>query len=92
MSQPHQIVLNEQETLPPVLSGEELRCPRCLSSWDGGPIPENIREHYSEPYRWSKLIGVEVPGVYDGTLLWKCPTCRTEFPRWEWARKHCKKA
>lgn len=81
MSEPHQIVPNGQETLPPVTS-RTLRCPRCLSSWDGGPIPEKYHEHYSPPYRWSKLIGIEIQGLYDGIHHWQCPCCNTTFPRY----------
>jgi len=81
MSKPHRIVKEKDLTFAPVLHGT-MRCPRCLSSWDGGPIPEAIREHYSPPYRWSKCIGIELPGVYDGIHHWKCPACDTEFPRW----------
>lgn len=34
-------------------------CPKCNADFDGGPIPEHLRKHYSPPYRWSRLIGVE---------------------------------
>lgn len=81
MSEPHQIVAKGQETYAPV-TNSTLRCPRCLTSWDGGPIPEAVRQHYSPPYRWSKLVGVEIPGVYDGVHHWKCFSCQTTFPRW----------
>ena len=66
---------------PPVLH-HTMRCPKCLSSWDGGSIPEKSWSLYSPPYRWSKLIGVEVLGKYDGVHHWECPCCRQEFPRW----------
>lgn len=90
MSEPHKVV--ELEVVPPVLTGDEKRCPRCLSKWEGDPIPENIRQYYGDKTHWSKLIGVEVPGVYDGVLLWECPACKTKFPRFDWAQKYCKKA
>lgn len=81
MSEPHQIVSEGKETYAPVVHST-LRCPACLSSWDGGEIPENIRQHYSPPYRWKKVIGVEIPGVYDGVHHWACPNCLSTFPRW----------
>lgn len=30
-------------------------------------------------YRW---IGVQVQGLYDGTLYYLCPSCGAEFHRW----------
>jgi hypothetical protein len=57
-------------------------CPSCGKSWDGGDIPEDIREHYSEPYKWSKLISVEDPWRYDGVSWWQCPFCKTSWNRW----------
>jgi len=56
-------------------------CPNCGVSWDGGDIPEDIREHYSEPYKWSRLIGVEVRGLGDRVNHWKCPDCGEEWHR-----------
>jgi len=57
-------------------------CPECGSSWDGGDIPEDIREHYSEPFKWSRLIGIEIPEKYDGISYWQCPDCGTKWDRW----------
>ena len=56
-------------------------CPECGSSWDNGPIPESMREFYSPPYRWSRLIGVEIQGQFDGVSLWQCPDCKTQWDR-----------
>lgn len=58
------------------------KCPVCGTDWNGGSIPENIREHYSPPYFWSRLIGVEDPLLYDGVSWWKCPDCNTQWDRW----------
>ena len=57
-------------------------CPKCKASWDGGDIPENIRQHYSPPYKWSKLVGIEIQGKYDGVSYWQCPICKTTWDRW----------
>lgn len=52
-------------------------CPKCKADFDGGPIPENIREHYSPPYRWSRAISISVlDGDHDH---WKCPDCQHEW-------------
>lgn len=56
-------------------------CPKCGISWDGGPIPLNIRKHYNKPYKWSKLIGMEYPGLRDGVYEWVCPRCGERFKR-----------
>lgn len=40
-----------------------------------------IETHYSPPYKFSKLIGVEIPHVYDGVHHWMCPDCNATFPR-----------
>jgi hypothetical protein len=32
----------------------------------------------------TRIVGIEVRGVYDGVLYWVCETCNTAFPRnWE---------
>ncbi len=28
------------------------------------------------------IIGVEIPGVYDGVLYWACPACDRLWHRW----------
>ena len=30
----------------------------------------------------TRIIGVEVQGVYDGVLYWRCAECGTAFQRW----------
>jgi len=44
-------------------------------------IKESILNSYSEPHRWSRLIGVEVRGRYDGISYWECPDCKTMWDR-----------
>lgn len=53
-------------------------CPKCNSSWDGGEIPENIREHYSPPFKWSRVMGL-YSQERDITVAYKCPDCGEEF-------------
>ncbi len=52
-------------------------CPHCGVSWDGGDIPEDIREHYSEPYKWSRLILVQMQGddPSKDESYYQCPDC-----------------
>lgn len=54
-------------------------CAKCGADWDGGEIPENIREHYSAPYRWSRRIGIYDRGR-DRTVAYRCPDCDDEVP------------
>lgn len=54
-------------------------CRKCGVSFDGGSIPENIREHYSPPYRWSRRIGIYDRDL-DRTVAWRCPDCGDEVP------------
>jgi hypothetical protein len=46
---------------------------------------EQVREisgNYGAPdQRFSKLIGIEVRGVYDGVCKYRCPECTTEWQR-----------
>lgn len=59
-------------------------CVKCKASLLGGEIPEDIREHYSPPYHWSRVIGIEVRGLYDGVLYYKCPDCQHIWKRLDW--------
>lgn len=54
------------------------RCPACDADFDAGPIPEEHRQHYSPPYRFSRRIGI-VWG--DRVQVWRCPDCSHEWPR-----------
>ncbi len=54
------------------------RCPKCNANFDGGPIPEEIREHYPPPYRWSRKIGIsDGDDIYE----WRCPDCEHRWGR-----------
>lgn len=55
------------------------RCPSCNADLDGGPIPENIRQHYSPPYRFSRRIDV-VDRQRDCVVAHKCPDCHHRWP------------
>lgn len=55
-------------------------CPQCGASWDGGEIPENIREYYGPPYKWSRVMAIEYSERYDGVWEYECPDCKAVFP------------
>lgn len=42
-------------------------CPECDRSWKNG--------------KYSFLIGIENPKLYDGISFWKCPFCHTVWDR-----------
>jgi hypothetical protein len=46
-----------------------------------------IQQSYSPPYKFSRLIGVELPyshpGHYDGVSYYMCPDCQHKFPRFK---------
>jgi hypothetical protein len=55
-------------------------CPGCHANMDGGPIPEPVREYYQPPYRWSRLIAMQLQ-YSDYATTWVCPDCKYEWPR-----------
>lgn len=63
-------------------------CPLCGANLRGEPIPEeSLRKGYygewdGTPQYFSRMIGVEVPWVYDGILYWSCPDCNGRWHRW----------
>lgn len=56
-------------------------CPGCGSSMQAEPIPEEHRHNYGGKTHFSRVIGVEIPGVYDGVLYWLCPACSHRWHR-----------
>ncbi len=44
-----------------------------------------VASHYGytkeNPKFFSNIIGIEYQGVYDGTLAWQCPNCKTTWGR-----------
>lgn len=59
-------------------------CPLCNADLRGDPIPqEYIDKGYYGKSRWySRMIGVEIRGVYDGVLYYACPDCGGAWQRW----------
>lgn len=60
------------------------KCPKCNSSWQGEPIPEEDRKYYREgTTHYSRMIGIDggLMGIYDGLVAIRCPDCGEDFPR-----------
>lgn len=58
-------------------------CPECGTSLIGDPIPSEDRGAFGHAAHFRREIGVEIRGVYDGVLYWKCPDCGRAWNRWE---------
>lgn len=56
-------------------------CPHCGASLNGAPIPEEQQDVFGGTH-FRREIGIEVLGVYDGVLYWKCPDCDGTWHRW----------
>lgn len=69
----------------PLKDGDVESCPVCKSNWVGSRIPERYRPFYGHKTNFSRLIGIEVLGVYDGVLYWQCPDCHANFKRFPWS-------
>lgn len=48
----------------------------------GDPIPEEYLDRYGGKTHYSRKIGMEIRGVYDGVLYWICPDCGIAWQRW----------
>jgi hypothetical protein len=57
-------------------------CPHCGTCLRGAEIPEESRQYYSYATHYSRVIGQEIRGVYDGVLFWSCPDCGGTWHRW----------
>lgn len=70
-------------------------CPRCdmnlvgdripddqLGLWDYSVTPPIMHPYDGPPQFYRLAILVEVPGVYDGGLFFKCPSCGARWHRW----------
>lgn len=56
-------------------------CPRCKRSMRGPEIPAEFLYREDGPVYYSRIIGVEIRGVFDGVAYWQCPDCG-----WAWHR------
>jgi hypothetical protein len=61
-------------------------CPLCGADLRGDPIPqEYIDQGYYRPgvTHYSRQMGHQITGVYDGVLYWSCPDCGGMWNRWD---------
>lgn len=49
---------------------------------DGRCFCLSYGEKEPEDRFYSRIIGIEQPGVYDGVLYWMCPDCGKAWQRW----------
>lgn len=59
----------------------EYECPHCKADLRNGEIPEKDREAFGNKKYFSRLIGIEILGGYDGIQYWKCPECKVVWDR-----------
>ncbi len=76
-------ILQELREMPHLVDVDRAEsCPKCQCSWLGSEIPTHNRHYYGpNTTHYSRLIGVEIPGYYDGVSFWKCPDCGATFSR-----------
>jgi Zn-finger nucleic acid-binding protein len=66
------------------MSSRKEICPECDADLRGAPIPADyITKGYYSPgiTHYSRTIGHEIRGIYDGVLFWSCPDCSHAWPR-----------
>ena len=58
----------------------------------GEPIPQEYidKGYYGNSTHYSRLMGYDFPGIYDGVLIWACPDCELAWPRFTEGRLHDK--
>jgi uncharacterized C2H2 Zn-finger protein len=52
-------------------------CPACGAVW----------AYEQDDRAYTRCIGVEVLGGYDGVSYWRCPDCGAEWDRWTGERR-----
>ena len=64
------------------------KCPHCHVNWQGPEIPKAslAKGYFGEwdgvtPKYFTRRIGIEIRGLYDGTAYYQCPDCHGEWPR-----------
>lgn len=58
-------------------------CPHCGVSLQGDSIPEESQHLYGDSTHFRREIGIEIRGLYDGVVLWRCPDCNKTWNRFE---------
>ena len=57
-------------------------CPLCKADLQGSKIPWGAWGTTTQTH-FSRKIGVEIHGVFDGVLFWRCPDCGGAWNRWD---------
>lgn len=75
--------LTPHKTSPEACINPDTRyCPSCGADWQGHKIPVEVRSMYGIGVtHYSRLVGIEIEGGYDGVSLWRCPDCKKEWDR-----------
>ncbi len=63
------------------LDEDSKSCPICGESFVGKEIPKEYLHYYGNKTHYSKIIGIEIPHLYDCCIMWKCGDCETYFRR-----------
>ena len=63
------------------LDEDSKSCPVCGQSFVGKEIPKEYLHYYGNKTHYSNLIGIDIPHLYDGCIMWKCGDCGTYFRR-----------
>lgn len=66
-------------------SQDRMSCPNGCNL-QGPAIPQEYidKGYYGEGVtHYSRMVGVEIPGVYDGVAYWHCPDCGVDWHRWQ---------
>lgn len=45
-------------------------------------LQKEATSNYSEPHKFSGLVGIEIPTYYDGISVWQCDHCKSMWSRW----------
>lgn len=78
--------MSELATLTIMPPSDHDECPLCGAELRAGAIPqEHIDQGLYAPgvTHYSRLIGIQIRGVYDGVLYWQCPDCGGMWNRWD---------
>lgn len=77
--------MKKKTKLTKLISVEQMKiCPKCGSNW------EVINTSSGTIY--SRLVGIEIRGGYDGVSYWECPDCKIRWDRWTGAEVEVKRA
>jgi len=53
----------------------------CWKGKSDKQLESYMKKSYSTPYRWERLMRIEIQGGYDGISYGRCPDCQTTWNR-----------